>query len=56
MTLSEQTITDVRTMLDTTEQRLHEMTGTPDAVNSHDPAEVASMYDLRDHLRGLLGD
>jgi hypothetical protein len=56
MTLSEQTTTDIHAMLETTDQRLHEMTCTPEAVNTYSPAEVAAMWDLRDTLGALLPD
>lgn len=54
MTLSQQTTTDLNTMVETVDQRLHEMTSTPEAVNTYDPAEVATMYDLRDYLGELV--
>ncbi|NRP32039.1 MULTISPECIES: hypothetical protein [unclassified Aliiroseovarius] len=54
MTLSEQTTTDLTSILDQIDQRIHEMTSTPEAVNTYDPAEVATMYDLRDYLGELV--
>jgi hypothetical protein len=56
MTLSDQTTTDLHAMIEIVDQRLHEMTGTPEAVNTYDPAEVATIYDLRDYLGGLVAD
>ncbi|SIT81185.1 hypothetical protein SAMN05421665_1230 [Yoonia rosea] len=56
MTLSEQTTADLGTMLEATDQRLHEMTCTPEAVNTYSPAEVAALWDLRDTLGAMLPD
>lgn len=54
MSLSVQTTTDLTTMIDMLDQRIHEMTCSKDAVNAAHPAEVAALGDLRDAVGGLL--
>jgi hypothetical protein len=54
MTLSEQTTSDLNSILETLDQRIHEMTSTKDAVNMAHPTEVAALADLRDQAQGIL--
>lgn len=55
MTPSEQTTSDLKSIIETLDQRIHEMTSTPEAVNTYHPAEVAAVFDLLENARGLLG-
>lgn len=54
MNTTDQTKTDLSSILETLDQRIHEMTDGADAVNAAHPAEVAALADLRDQARGLL--
>lgn len=54
MTLSQQTTIDLKAMIETLDQRIHELTCSKGAVNSAHPAEVAGLGDLRDAAAGLL--
>ena len=51
MQISEQSKTDLTTVIETLDQRVHEM----EADNSSSSSEVVSMKNLRDTTRGMMG-
>jgi len=55
MQLTDQTTADLTMILDKIDQRVHEMTCDKDAVNAANPAEVATLADLGDEIRVILG-
>ena len=55
MQISQQTNTDVSFIEETLLQLTHEMTSTPEAVNTYHPAEVAAVFDLLEQAQGILG-
>lgn len=54
MTFSQQTTRDLTGILESLDQRIHEMTCSKDVVNASHPAEVAALADLRDAVGVLL--
>jgi hypothetical protein len=54
MQISEQTTADIKSMIETLDQRIHEMTCDANAVNMSNPAEVAALADLRDLAKRML--
>ena len=52
--LSEQTRADLTVILEKLDQRIHEISCDKDAINATDPAEAATLYDLRDSVKDIL--